>query len=719
MKRPLAVSGFALGIGAFIASLFNYKIALLLCALLGLAFIVCLLVKSFRNSFVICAIIFLGLGLTIGGLNLYLPAKTSQSLSGKEINDAVFTHKETIGRTMAVGFLELNDKTTVNVLVIGTSTTPYNKYIISGTLEEISGTYKNYYLSRNTRLQITPDKIIDANKTGGNPILRAADFIREKCSQKLYEYLPQKEASVIDALFLGNKSALSSRLLENFRASGAAHVAVVSGMHLSVISSVILGILLFITKKRRLSCVVSMTGVACFMLVTGLTMSVTRAGIMAIIMLCGGLFARRGDSLNSLGAAVLIITALNPLSVLDIGFQLSVVSTLGIITVGSYAIKSLQKYSSTKTYNIALKYIITPAVISLSAFIATAPIVIIDFEYIGIYFIVTNILLSGAVPLLLLLSLLFTVFVFIPQCSFIFYPLGLISGLIAKFISYVVTSISKLPYAVLQIDLIYKNEIIIFLILFVTVITAIKRTRKSLIKASLCAVMAFCLIFSAFTVFKSDKAKLSLLSTGNGITAVLEKNGETAVISCGGSSNRSAFYSKLSNNSKRCLLTVRGGTKECGGLFSIVQNSCFCENYYIQNNSYNKRIIKSLDSSRVNTYSKQCSIKLWERFDLKIIPLEKSSAEVIELDEMYILLMPNPEYANKLPLKYRNPELLISTKPIDKSIINADKMIITCSKSLDSENKENNIYNDKTISLYQHETIDICFSDKIYFTKMG
>lgn len=562
-----------------------------------------------------------------------------------------------------------------------------------------------------------PESITSTGEIGGNPVIRAAAAVRDACSDKLYDYLPQKEASIIDALLLGNKSSLTSNLLDSFRTSGAAHVAVVSGMHLSVVSSLVFGILFFITRKRRLSSVVSIIAVIGFMLITGLTLSVIRAGIMSIIMLCGGLFARRGDSLNSLGGAVLLITLFNPLSVFDMGFQLSVASTLGIITLSPYLIDESKKYLTGKVGRLLIKFIVTPVAISLSAFIVTAPIIIINFEYIGVYFLFTNILLSLAVPLLLLFSLLLIIFAFIPFCGFIAYPVGLLSGLTAKFISAVVAVISALPYAKLEIDLIYSTEIVVVLVLFVAAVGIIKRRRKSILKASACAVLVFSLIFSAFTVFKSNSTTLSLINTGNGITAILERNGESAVVACGGTSNKYTLQTELSDSGNRNLLTIKGGTRECGGLFGIVKSSCISDNYYIQDASYNRNTINSLETATV--YSSINELRLWSCLTVYIIPLENSTASVIELGSEYILILPNPEYSQELPQQFRNPDLLISTEPVDTAEINADNTIIACNKENDLENSGNGIYNDKTMSLYQDGRISISFNDKIYYIKRG
>ena len=56
-----------------------------------------------------------------------------------------------------------------------------------------------------------------------------------------------------------------------------------------------------------------------------------RAGLMMLVMLLGTLISRQSDSLNSLGAALVILCFINPYCVMSLGLRLSFLSTLGII----------------------------------------------------------------------------------------------------------------------------------------------------------------------------------------------------------------------------------------------------------------------------------------------------------------------------------------------------------------------------------------------------
>ena len=92
---------------------------------------------------------------------------------------------------------------------------------------------------------------------------------------------------------------------------------------------------------------------------------------------------------------------------------------------------------------------------------------------------------------------------------------------------------------------------------------------------------------------------------------------------------------------------------------------------------------------------------------------------MIELSHGYILILPNPEYADNLPGEYKNPALLITTKPLDNSQLHADNTVIACNKTDDSKYDVQGIFGGDTLSLYQYGKISISFDDKINSIKRG
>lgn len=135
-------------------------------------------------------------------------------------------------------------------------------------------------------------------------------------------------AGFLSALLTGDRSGLSRQTREELSISGIYHTIAVSGMHVSILLGMIV---LLCGGRRRLCAAVGIPTVVFFILMTGASASAIRAGVMQTIVLLAPLAKREEDPLTSLGAAGLLLTALNPWSLYDVGLQLSFASVAGIL----------------------------------------------------------------------------------------------------------------------------------------------------------------------------------------------------------------------------------------------------------------------------------------------------------------------------------------------------------------------------------------------------
>src|SRR5205085_3512950 len=74
--------------------------------------------------------------------------------------------------------------------------------------------------------------------------------------------------------------------------------------------------------------------IVAYTLLAGASASVVRAAIMGSLALVAGRLGRRVAGLNTLAAASILMTVLNPSVLYDVGFQLSAAATLGLILYG-------------------------------------------------------------------------------------------------------------------------------------------------------------------------------------------------------------------------------------------------------------------------------------------------------------------------------------------------------------------------------------------------
>ena len=195
--------------------------------------------------------------------------------------------------------------------------------------------------------------------------------------------------NLLIAMILGDTEDLSEELKTDFLNSNLYHILSVSG---GQVSNIIIGItilfrLLKIHKKiMDVLCIVILIE---FMFLTGLTPSIIRACIMCIISLISGLIIRRYDIANSLGISLLIILINNPFAINSLSVLLSYFGFLGIIVLGSFTIKEVNKVIK----NNILRYILNIVISSVAAQIFIFPIILYIFGTISLTFIFSNLLI--------------------------------------------------------------------------------------------------------------------------------------------------------------------------------------------------------------------------------------------------------------------------------------------------------------------------------------
>lgn len=155
--------------------------------------------------------------------------------------------------------------------------------------------------------------------------------LRERLITNIRERLNGEEGALIAGICLGEKAGISDSTMMVFRCAGLPHILVVSGLHLSVISTGVYWLLRLLLSHRRLAAAMTMVVVIFFMALVGFTPSVVRAGVMCLVMLCGQLFIRRADGLNSMGFSLMLLLVANPYCLLDVGLQLSFGAAGGVL----------------------------------------------------------------------------------------------------------------------------------------------------------------------------------------------------------------------------------------------------------------------------------------------------------------------------------------------------------------------------------------------------
>jgi len=157
--------------------------------------------------------------------------------------------------------------------------------------------------------------------------------IKVQISNHFHKYLTPRSAGILAALILGEKSDVEESIRNDFANTGVIHVLAVSGLHVGYVSIILVTIFGLLRLPHGAKMLSVIGGLLFYVGLTGGAPSVMRASIMASLMIMGGLLERKSDIFNILASAAFIILAINPQQLGNLGFQLSFLAVLSIVTL--------------------------------------------------------------------------------------------------------------------------------------------------------------------------------------------------------------------------------------------------------------------------------------------------------------------------------------------------------------------------------------------------
>ena len=299
-----------------------------------------------------------------------------------------------------------------------------------------------------------------------NHFYKFADNIRNYVTSTVTSVADGDTAGLLIALTTGNKSMLTDNFIANVRTTGISHVIVISGMHLSIIMSVIFLLLDKLFYNKYIRSLVSILTVLIISAVCGFTMSITRAGVMFIIAGLAPVFNRENDLLNSLFTAITAVLIATPFAIFNISFQLSILATLAIVWVLPFYMQIF-----TERFNVNSKFIKTVLNVilgSLFAAVFTMPVAIKTFGYVSVVSPITNLLITYPVTVVITFNVIALVLSVIPGFKLFSSVIFFITKICASYIVFVVNQIANLPITVV----ILSENALIFSVLLIAVIIA-------------------------------------------------------------------------------------------------------------------------------------------------------------------------------------------------------------------------------------------------------
>ena len=407
-------------------------------SLLGLA-LVSIAFVSRRRWGVSCVVVGAMLvGMTYGSLTWEDTARLSQLhdkvvvVSGRIKEDPVTESKGTT--TMQIDRLTFDKETSTGTIWL--STTSRREMLrgdivtVQGELQQGFGTFAGvmYRAQVNEVVRPVPGDV--------------GRVVRDWFATAVRLGIPEPQASLGIGFLTGQKSALPEDLSESLRIAGLTHIVGASGYNLTILVRVARR--LFVKHSKYLATLTAAMMIIGFVGVTGLSPSMTRAGLVAGLSLLAWYYGRSFHPFVLLPfAAMLTVIAEPSFAWGDMGWQLSFAAFAGVMIVAPL----MQRYFFGKDPPKTLRQIMGETV---AVHLVTIPIVTVAFGTLSNVAIIANLMIVPFVPLAMLLTFLVGLVGLIAP---VFVELAAIPVTwLLSYMTSVATYLAELPWAQLEVQ---------------------------------------------------------------------------------------------------------------------------------------------------------------------------------------------------------------------------------------------------------------------------
>ncbi len=308
--------------------------------------------------------------------------------------------------------------------------------LAQGTIAEPEPWQAAYLLRYGIGEVLSADRVRVTGRTRGG-LAGFIDRVRERAEGALGHGTPEPEAALLRGFLLGEDDRIASATVEDFKRSGLAHLLAVSGdtVMLLALLAVALLALLGVPFRVRMLCVLAL--IALYVPLTGAGPSIQRAGIMGATGVVAALAGRPRSRWYAVVVAAFLTLALNPRTTGDVGWQLSFAAVIGILMWASRFRELLLRGSAdVRGHGSGLRPLLAEgAGVTISATLATAPLMANAFDAVSIASLPANLLALVAVPPMMWLGMLSCIAGQVPGVPV--GPVTWLAGLLAAYVAQV------------------------------------------------------------------------------------------------------------------------------------------------------------------------------------------------------------------------------------------------------------------------------------------
>ena len=432
--------------------------------------------------------------------------------------------------------------------------------------------YKRYLLSNKINYVVTASKIT---------IIKKNDNVFYTLKNNLLKRIESanKSKGYILAFLYADKSLIEKDVYTKYQKIGVSHLFAVSGMHVSLISIVLLKLLNKIKERKRY--IIVSIFLSIYLFLTNFTMSMVRATFQFILFFINKSFKLNIDNSNLVLLLFSILVIINPYNIYNIGFLFSFIISFTLIRC-SKLIKG--------------KFIIKSLKTSLISFFSSMPVLINNFFEVNFLGIILNI-------------------IYIPFVSYILFPLSLVTvlfpsldNILYMFINYfekITDFFSNIKFLSFSIC---KMNIFLIIIYYIIFIYILKR-KKKLIYKIIIAIISLTFLINNGRIVNNE---VSILDVGQGDSSLIRLKNKNILIDTGGNINYDIsknilipYFKSVGIKKIDYLVLTHGDYDHMGEAINLVEN--FKVEKVIFNcgpyNDLENELIEVLDKKKIKYYS--------------------------------------------------------------------------------------------------------------------
>lgn len=284
-------------------------------------------------------------------------------------------------------------------------------------------------------------------ESGTGPwIIQRIYNLRLILSHSLSSFLPEPQGALAQGLLLGLRQEIPGELDRVFRNTGTTHLLAISGMNISIFAGMVMSLgLWFFGRRHSLYLIFAFLLVWLYTFLAGMNPPVIRAAFMASAYFFAEYLGRPHSAAPALALSAIIMTAIDPLALWDVSFQLSFMAMLGLTFITPLFVKLRENIFQTSTgfTNMpgSIKTIWDMTSVSLGAILATLPLTAYYFNILPLAGLPATVFASLALPHVMIVSSLTAL------AGLIFTPLAQLFGWVDwLFLSYTIIAVKAFSF---------------------------------------------------------------------------------------------------------------------------------------------------------------------------------------------------------------------------------------------------------------------------------